>query len=59
VIWKGAVPKVPDFSVPEGVDSMWLGLPLNVPFNKKQVSFSLFLVWDYAGDLRLLGCPSY
>ncbi|HEX2396232.1 MAG TPA: Gfo/Idh/MocA family oxidoreductase, partial [Bacteroidales bacterium] len=37
VDWKGAVPKVPDTAVPEGVDyKMWLGPAPMRPFNKNR-----------------------
>jgi predicted dehydrogenase len=52
VDWKGAVPKVPDSAVPEGVDyNMWLGPAPKRPFNKNRFHFTFRWYWDYAGGL--------
>jgi predicted dehydrogenase len=52
VDWKGAVPKVPDSPVPEGVDyDMWLGPASKRPFNKNRFHFTFRWYWDYAGGL--------
>ena len=52
VDWKGAVPKVPDSPVPEGVDyDMWLGPAPKRPFNKNRFHFTFRWYWDYAGGL--------
>ena len=52
VDWKGAVPKVPDSPVPEGVDyNMWLGPAPNRPFNKNRFHFTWRWFWEYAGGL--------
>jgi len=52
VDWKGAVPKVPDSPVPEGVDyDMWLGPATKRPFNKNRFHFTFRWFWDYAGGL--------
>ena len=52
VDWKGAVPKVPDSAVPEGVDyDMWLGPAPKRPFNKNRFHFTFRWYWDYAGGL--------
>jgi predicted dehydrogenase len=50
--WKGAVPKVADSPVPEGVDyDMWLGPATKRPFNKNRFHFTFRWYWDYAGGL--------
>jgi predicted dehydrogenase len=50
--WKGAVPKVPDSAVPEGVNyDMWLGPAKKCPFNKNRFHFTFRWYWDYAGGL--------
>jgi predicted dehydrogenase len=50
--WKGAVPKVPNSPVPEGVDyDMWLGPAPKRPFNKNRFHFTFRWYWDYAGGL--------
>jgi predicted dehydrogenase len=50
--WKGAVPKVPDSPVPDGVDyDMWLGPATKRPFNKNRFHFTFRWYWDYAGGL--------
>lgn len=52
VDWKGAVPKVADSPVPEGVDyDMWLGPAQKRPFNKNRFHFTFRWYWDYAGGL--------
>ncbi len=52
VDWKGAVPKVPDTPVPEGVDyDMWLGPAPQRPFNKNRFHFTWRWYWEYAGGL--------
>jgi len=52
VDWKGAVPKVPDSAVPEGVDyDMWLGPAPKRSFNKNRFHFTFRWYWDYAGGL--------
>jgi len=52
VDWKGAVPRVPDSPVPEGVDyHMWLGPAPERPFNKNRFHFTFRWFWDYAGGL--------
>jgi len=52
VDWKGAVPKVPDTPVPEGVDyDMWLGPAPKRPFNQNRFHFTFRWYWDYAGGL--------
>ena len=52
VDWKGAVPKVPDSQVPDGVDyDMWLGPAPKRPFNKNRFHFTFRWYWDYAGGL--------
>jgi predicted dehydrogenase len=52
VDWKGAVPKVPDSSVPEGVDyDLWLGPAPKRPFNKNRFHFTWRWYWEYAGGL--------
>jgi predicted dehydrogenase len=52
VDWKGAVPKVPDSPVPEGVDyNLWLGPAPMRPFNKNRFHFTWRWYWEYAGGL--------
>jgi predicted dehydrogenase len=52
VDWKGAVPKVPDAPVPEGVDyDMWLGPAPRRPFNNNRFHFTWRWYWEYAGGL--------
>ena len=52
VDWKGAVPKIPDSPVPEGVDyDMWLGPAPKRPFNKNRFHFTWRWYWEYAGGL--------
>ena len=52
VDWKGAVPKVPDSPVPDGVDyNMWLGPAPMRPFNKNRFHFTWRWYWEYAGGL--------
>jgi len=52
VDWKGAVPKVPDSPVPEGVDyTMWLGPAPKRPFNKNRFHQSWRWFWEYAGGV--------
>ena len=52
VDWKGAVPKVPDSPVPEGVNyDMWLGPAPKRPFNKNRFHFTWRWYWEYAGGL--------
>ena len=52
VDWKGAVPKVPNTPVPDGVDyDMWLGPAPKRPFNKNRFHFTWRWYWEYAGGL--------
>jgi predicted dehydrogenase len=52
VDWKGAVPKIPNEPVPEGVNyNMWLGPAPMRPFNKNRFHFTWRWYWDYAGGL--------
>jgi predicted dehydrogenase len=52
VDWKGPVPKVPDSSVPEGVDyDMWLGPAPKRPFNKNRFHFTWRWYWEYGNGL--------
>lgn len=52
VDWKGAVPKVPDSPVPDGVDyKMWLGPSPSRPFNRNRFHFTWRWYWEYAGGL--------
>ena len=52
VDWKGAIPKVADSPVPEGVDyKMWLGPAPERPFNKNRFHSSFRWYWDYAGGV--------
>lgn len=50
--WMKPVPKLPDASVPEGVDyKMWLGPAPERPFNPNRFHFNFRWFWDYAGGL--------
>jgi predicted dehydrogenase len=50
--WKGAVPKVPNSPVPQGVDyDMWLGPAPKTPFNSNRFHFTFRWFWEYAGGL--------
>lgn len=52
VDWKGAVPKVADSRVPEGVDyDMWLGPAPKRPFNKNRFHFTWRWYWEYGNGL--------
>jgi predicted dehydrogenase len=52
VDWKGAIPKVPDSPVPDGVNyDLWLGPAPKRPFNKNRFHFTFRWYWDYAGGL--------
>jgi len=52
VDWKGAVPKVPDSTAPEGVDyDMWLGPAPKRPFNKNRFHQSWRWYWEYGNGL--------
>ncbi len=52
VDWKGAVPKVADSSVPEGVDyDMWLGPAPKRPFNKNRFHQSWRWYWEYGNGV--------
>jgi predicted dehydrogenase len=52
VDWKGAVPKVPDSQVPDGVDyNMWLGPAPKRPFNKNRFHFTWRWYWEYGNGL--------
>jgi predicted dehydrogenase len=52
VDWKGAVPKVADSPVPEGVNyDLWLGPAPKRPFNKNRFHFTWRWYWEYAGGL--------
>jgi predicted dehydrogenase len=52
VDWKGAVPKVPDSPVPEGVDyNMWLGPAPKRPFNINRFHFTWRWYWEYGNGL--------
>ncbi len=52
VDWKGAVPKVPNTPVPEGVDyDKWLGPAPKRPFNKNHFHQSWRWFWEYAGGV--------
>lgn len=52
VDWKGAVPKVPDSEVPEGVDyDMWLGPAPKRPFNKNRFHQSWRWYWEYGNGV--------
>ncbi|MDP4223497.1 MAG: Gfo/Idh/MocA family oxidoreductase [Bacteroidota bacterium] len=52
VDWKGAVPKVPDSAVPEGVDyDRWLGPAPKRPFNINRFHFTWRWYWEYGNGL--------
>jgi predicted dehydrogenase len=52
VDWKGAVPKVPNTPVPEGVNyDLWLGPAPKRPFNINRFHFTWRWYWEYAGGL--------
>jgi predicted dehydrogenase len=52
VDWKGAVPKVPDGPVPEGVDyTLWLGPAPMRPFNMNRFHFTWRWYWEYGNGL--------
>ncbi|MCU0461821.1 MAG: Gfo/Idh/MocA family oxidoreductase [Bacteroidales bacterium] len=52
VDWKGAIPKVPDSPVPEGVDyDLWLGPAPKRPFNKNRFHFTWRWYWEYGNGL--------
>jgi predicted dehydrogenase len=52
VDWKGAVPKVPDSPVPEGVNyDMWLGPAPKRPFNKNRFHFTWRWYWEYGNGV--------
>jgi predicted dehydrogenase len=52
VDWKGAVPKVPDSPVPDGVDyNMWLGPAPLRPFNINRFHFTWRWYWEYGNGL--------
>ena len=52
VDWKGAVPKVPDSAVPEGVNyDMWLGPAPKRPFNLNRFHFTWRWFWEYGNGL--------
>jgi predicted dehydrogenase len=52
VDWKGAIPKVPDSPVPDGVDyNMWLGPAPKRPFNKNRFHFTWRWYWEYGNGL--------
>jgi predicted dehydrogenase len=52
VDWKGAVPKVPDSAVPEGVDyNSWLGPAPRRPFNINRFHFTWRWYWEYGNGL--------
>ena len=52
VDWKGAVPKVPDSAVPEGVDyNTWLGPAPRRPFNINRFHFTWRWYWEYGNGL--------
>jgi len=52
VDWKGAVPKVPDSAVPEGVDyNTWLGPAPKRPFNLNRFHFTWRWYWEYGNGL--------
>jgi len=52
VDWKGAVPKVPDSPVPEGVDyNTWLGPAPRRPFNLNRFHFTWRWYWEYGNGL--------
>ena len=52
VDWKGAVPKVPDSPVPDGVDyNLWLGPAPRRPFNINRFHFTWRWYWEYGNGL--------
>jgi predicted dehydrogenase len=52
VDWKGAVPKIPDTPVPDGVNyDMWLGPAPRRPFNKNRFHFTWRWYWEYGNGL--------
>jgi predicted dehydrogenase len=52
VDWKGAVPKVPDSPVPEGVDyTMWLGPAPKRAFNKNRFHSTWRWYWEYGNGV--------
>jgi predicted dehydrogenase len=52
VDWKGAIPKVPDSPVPEGVDyDLWLGPAPKRPFNKNRFHQSWRWYWEYGNGV--------
>jgi predicted dehydrogenase len=52
VDWKGAVPKVPDSPVPDGVNyDLWLGPAPKRPFNKNRFHFTWRWYWEYGNGL--------
>jgi predicted dehydrogenase len=52
VDWKGAVPKIPDTAVPDGVNyDMWLGPAPRRPFNKNRFHFTWRWYWEYGNGL--------
>jgi predicted dehydrogenase len=52
VDWKGAVPKIPDSPVPEGVNyDLWLGPAPKRPFNKNRFHFTWRWYWEYGNGL--------
>lgn len=52
VDWKGAVPKVADSPVPEGVNyDLWLGPAPKRPFNKNRFHFTWRWYWEYGNGL--------
>lgn len=52
VDWKGAVPKVPDSPVPEGVNyDMWLGPAPKRPFNKNRFHSTWRWYWEYGNGV--------
>ncbi len=52
VDWKGAVPKVPDSPVPEGVNyDLWLGPAPKRPFNMNRFHFTWRWYWEYGNGL--------
>lgn len=52
VDWKGPVPKVPDSTVPEGVNyDMWLGPAPKRPFNKNRFHFTWRWYWEYGNGV--------
>ncbi len=52
VDWKGAVPKVADSAVPEGVNyDLWLGPAPKRPFNLNRFHFTWRWFWEYGNGL--------